>query len=335
LSDGDFSLVSPFSTFNVDYIQSLTSIQDYAIVYSKIGYLTDTGDGEEGGTTLGTDWTVREILKWTRDYFKKGGIVQPRLEAEILLAHVLNVDRLHLYLSPDKPLTLDERARFRETIKRRRSGVPLQHLIGEVSFFGLPFRVSKEALIPRPETEELVEKALGLAPRDREITCLDLGTGSGVLAICLARYLPLARVTAVDLSAQALTLARENAELNGVSDRITFLESDWFTQIEGKFDLIVSNPPYIAEEELVALSVEVRQHEPRVALDGGKGGTEKIDALTRDVREHMRSGARLLLEIGDGQGTIVVERITQVGLVEARIERDLAGKERFVIARCP
>jgi len=247
----------------------------------------------------------------------------------------LNVDRLHLYLSPDKPLTLDERAHYRDVIKKRCSGTPLQHLTGEISFFGLRFRVSSEALIPRQETEELLEKALDLVPRDREIACLDLGTGSGVLAVCLARFLPRARITAVDLSEEALGLARENAQLHDVSDRITFLRSDWFERVSEKFDLIVSNPPYIAEEELVALPVEVRAHEPRVALDGGKEGVEQIESLTRSLKEYMLPNASVLLEIGNGQGRMVVERMDAVGLVEARMERDIAGKERFVIARCP
>jgi len=247
----------------------------------------------------------------------------------------LDVDRLHLYLSPDKPLTLDERAHYRDVIKKRCSGTPLQHLTGEISFFGLQFRVSSEALIPRQETEELLEKALDLVPRDREIACLDLGTGSGVLAVCLARFLPRARITAVDLSEEALGLARENAQLHDVSDRITFLKSDWFERVSEKFDLIVSNPPYIAEEELVTLPVEVRAHEPRVALDGGKEGVEQIESLTRSLKEYMLPNASVLLEIGNGQGRTVVERMDAVGLVEARMERDIAGKERFVIARCP
>lgn len=278
---------------------------------------------------------MREILNWTRGYLKNAGIVQPRLEAETLLAHTLGFDRLHLYLSPDKPLTAEERTRFRKIIKQRRAGIPLQYLIGEVSFFGLRFRVSKEVLIPRPETEQLLEQALRLAPRNREIACLDLGTGSGVIAICLARFLPRATVTAADLSTEALDLARENAELNGVLDRITFLESDWFEHISNAFDLIVSNPPYIEEKELEKVPAEVRQYEPRIALDGGRGGIERIETLTGGLRGHMHPGGVLLLEIGNGQGGRVVELLNRAGLVEARAEMDLAGHERFVIARCP
>jgi len=283
---------------------------------------------------LAVEWTIREILNWTRGYFKSAGIPQPRLEAEILLAHTLNVDRLHLYLSPDKPLTPEERTRYRALIKARRTGVPLQHLIGEVNFFGLRFKVSRDALIPRPETEELLERTLKLAPRDRDIRCLDLGTGTGVLAICLARYLPRAAVTAVDISPEALSLAEENAGLNGVEDRIAFIKSDWFSRLDGEYDLIVSNPPYVPSKDLERLAREVRDHEPRRALDGGADGLKDISAIVTGARAHLRSGGYLLLEIGDGQGGKIEGMIQGIGL-DVRIEPDLAGKERFAVARCP
>lgn len=293
------------------------------------------GEKDRRGRTLRGNWTIRDILKWTRGYFRDGGIVQPRLEAEILLASVLGVDRLHLYLYPEQPLTPEERLRYRDVIKKRRNGVPLQHLTGEVSFLGLRFRVTREALIPRPETEELVEKALAALPRDREVFCLDLGTGSGVIAVCLAKFHPLARVTAVDVSESALALAAENAERHDVSERITFIKSDWFSRVDERFDLIVSNPPYVDEQEIKTLSTEVRRHEPRIALDGGSGGTQRIEELANGLREHLRPGASVLLEIGDGQAQRVAEQMSRVGLVETLVEQDLAGKQRFVIGRCP
>jgi release factor glutamine methyltransferase len=275
------------------------------------------------------------VLSWTRGYFEGAGIVQPRLEAEILLAHALDVDRLHLYLSPDKPLSVEERSRFRTFVQRRRAGEPLQHLIGEVTFFGLRFRVSRDALIPRSETEELLDHTLRFAPRDREIRCLDLGTGSGVIAICLARYLPRAAVTAADVSTTALDLARANATLNDVADRIEFIESDWFGSLSGRFDLVVSNPPYVASSAVEGLAVEVRNHEPRVALDGGERGTEAIGAILSEVVGHLSPGGLVLLEIGDGQGTEVTRRMNDAGLYEVRIDRDLSGRERFASARGP
>ncbi len=282
---------------------------------------------------MAAEWTIREVLSWTRGYFEGAGIVQPRLEAEILLAHALEVDRLHLYLSPDKPLSVEERSRFRTFVQRRRAGEPLQHLIGEVTFFGLRFRVSRDALIPRSETEELLDHTLRLAPRDREIRCLDLGTGSGVIAVCLARYLPRAAVTAADVSAAAIDLARANATLNDVADRIEFVESDWFRNVSGRFDLVVSNPPYVASGAVERLAVEVRDHEPRVALDGGEDGTQAISAVLAGVGGHLLPGGRVLLEIGDGQGDTVSREMTAAGLSDVRIDRDLSGRERFASAR--
>ncbi|HDL84831.1 MAG TPA: peptide chain release factor N(5)-glutamine methyltransferase [Candidatus Acetothermia bacterium] len=291
--------------------------------------------GQMGGSALTVNWTVREILKWTRGYFKGAGISQPRLEAEILLAHVMNVDRLHLYLSPDTPLTPDERARFREIIKKRRSGVPRQYLTGEVQFYGLRFRIRDDVFIPRPETEELLERALGLVPRDRDLACLDLGTGSGVIAVSLAKYLPRVKVTAVDLSTEAVELAQENAELNEVVDRVDVMRSNWFERVVGKFDLVISNPPYIPEEEMENLPEEVRGHEPRRALAGGKEGMEEIAKLVAGLEEHMYAEATALFEIGDGQGKMVTEEMKSAGLIDIRVERDFAEQERYVIARCP
>ena len=287
------------------------------------------------GTTLGAKWTVREILNWTRDYFQKAGIVQPRLEAEILLAHALGVDRLHLYLNPDKPLSPDERTQYREVIKQRQAGTPLQRLTGTTSFFGLPFAVDDETFIPRPETEELLDRTLQLAPRDQRIDCLDLGTGSGVIAVCLARFLPLSRVTAVDISDAALRLARRNAAINGVLESISFLESDWLNAIDGTFDLIISNPPYVPIEGFDNLPKEVHQHEPRTALNGGRNGIEQIKTIIDQLPAHARAGSIVLLEIGDGQGEPVVRQFEGCGFVGVESQHDLAGHERFVIARWP
>ena len=288
-----------------------------------------------GGSTLSAEWTVREVLNWTRGYFEDAGIVQPRLEAEILLAHALDVERLHLYLSPDKPLTVDERAKFKTFIQQRRAGTPLQHLIGEVTFFGLRFKVRRDALIPRAETEQLLDRTLRLVARDQPARCLDLGTGSGVIAVCLARYLPRASVTAVEISAGALELARENAALNGVVDRVAFLESDWFANVSGSFDLIVSNPPYVETSAIDGLAVEVRDHEPRVALDGGTDGIEQIRELVAGAGAHLERGGHLLLEIGHGQGERVQRLLIEAGLDHTVIERDLSGLERFAVGRRP
>lgn len=286
-----------------------------------------------GGTTLTTEWTIREVLNWTRGYFEDAGIVQPRLEAEILLAHALDVDRLHLYLAPDKPLTSDERVRYRTVVQQRRSGTPLQHVIGEIGFYGLRFRVDRETLIPRAETEELLDHVLKRAPRDREMRCLDLGTGTGVIAVCMARYLPQAHVTAVDVSPAALRVARHNAALNQVEDRIEFIESDWFNRVEGAFDLIASNPPYICTDDVGGLPKEIREHEPRVALDGGADGLERIRAIVSQVVHHLLPDGTVLMEIGHDQGARVKTMLEDIGLVHVTVERDMAGKERFISGR--
>lgn len=232
-------------------------------------------------------------------------------------------------------MTSDERSRYRAAVLERRSGVPLQHLIGEVSFFGLRFKVRPDALIPRPETEELLERALKLAPRDRPTKCIDLGTGAGVIAVCLARFLPRADVTAIDISPAALALARDNARINGVEERIAFVESDWFAEVGGKFDLVVSNPPYVAAEDLEGLPPEVRDHEPRVALDGGKGGLEKLRTLIDQGRERLLPAGALLLEVGCGQAETVAQWLREANVGEVEVETDIAGTERFVIVRCP
>lgn len=261
--------------------------------------------------------------------------MQPRLEAEILLAHALDVDRLHLYMAPDKPLTTDERSRYRSVVKERHSGTPLQHVIGEVNFYGLRFRVDREALIPRNETEELLDQVIKRAPRDRDIRCLDLGTGTGVIAVCMARYLPKAQVTAVDISPAALQMARENAALNEVTERIEFVESSWFAHVEGEFDFIASNPPYIRSDELADLPVEVRVHEPSVALDGGEDGLDKIREIIEGLRAHLRPDGVVLMEIGHGQGDSVKQLFESIELVDVSVERDMADKDRFVVGRCP
>jgi len=287
-----------------------------------------------GGLTLSTEWTIREVLNWTRGYFENAGIVQPRLEAEILLAHALEVDRLHLYLAPDKPLTQDERTRYRGVVKKRRSGTPLQHLIGEVGFYGLRFRIAREALIPRSETEELLDHVLKRAPRDRALRCLDLGTGTGVIAVCLARYLPAATVEAVDVSPAALEAARENARLNEVEDRIRFVQSDWFANVEGRYDFIASNPPYVPSGEIDHLPVEIRDHEPRTALDGGTDGLDALRAIASDLRAHLNPEGIVVMEIGFDQGGKAVDILKEAGLTDVTLERDLADKERFVVGRC-
>ncbi len=282
---------------------------------------------------LGDNWTIRKVLSWTRGYFADCGIPQPRLEAEILLAHALAVDRLHLYLSPEKPLSEKERNIYRALVTDRQRGVPLQLLIKEISFLGLRFKVDYGIFIPRSETEELVELVLRRVTRDRELTCLDLGTGVGVIAICLAKFLSSSRVVAIDYSTEALALAAQNAQLNGVSERIVFVQSNWFSSVHGKFDLIVTNPPYVREDRITTLSKEVRDYDPRIALSGGDDGLEAITAIIDCVPKYVKDGALLAVEVGDDQAEKIREKlalITQIAKVETA--SDITGKERFVLA---
>lgn len=272
---------------------------------------------------------MRKALWWTRGYLRRGGVELSRLEAEELLAHAMGVERLALYLEPNRVLSAEERAQFRSLVARRRAGIPLQYLLGEIEFMGLSLRVDERALIPRPETEELVELILReVDPQGRGKT-LELGTGSGAIAIALAKSLPDYRITATDISTEALELARENAARNAVEEKIDFLESDWFAAIEGKFDLIVANPPYVGREEVERLPREVRQQEPRLAWDGGVGGMEALQEIIDAASSHLQPGGRLYLELGAGQGAEVREFALTGGAYDGiEVFRDLSGRER-------
>ena len=284
-------------------------------------------------------WTVRRVLEWTSGYLRRGGVETARFEAELLLAHALRTERLDLYLHPDRPLSDAERARFRELIRKRREGVPLAYLLGTVEFLDVTLRVDRRALIPRVETEELVElilrdcraDAARAGPRWR---VLDLGTGSGAIAIALLKRWPGARAVAVDLSRDALELARENARQNGVDERIRWVRTDWLAGLRGRFDLIVSNPPYIPSEEYAHLPREVRVYEPRLALDGGPRGLRELARIAEEAPKHLAPGGRLYLEIGAQQAQDVRRLLEETqAFASVEVLRDLAGRERFVRAR--
>jgi release factor glutamine methyltransferase len=279
------------------------------------------------------EWTVREVLDWTGAYLRRGGVERASFEAAELLAHALGEERLALYLEPERVLTPEERARFRELVKRRRAGVPLQYLLGQAEFMDLRLRVDERVLIPRPETEELVELILKELDPQREWEILELGTGSGAIALALAQALPKGRVLATDISPQALALAKENALRNGLEGRVSFIESDWFEGVVGEFDLVVANPPYVSREEARSLPKEVREHEPRLAWDGGEGGLAAIREIIVAAPEHLRPGGRLYLEIGATQGG----RVEALALAtraygEVKVLPDLSGRARFLRA---
>lgn len=280
------------------------------------------------------EWTVRKILDWTKGYFRKAGVGNSRLTAEKLLAHCLEVDRLNLYLYPDRPVSKEERATFKELIVKRKQGIPTQYLIGKVSFMGCELRVNEHVLIPRPETEELVDKVIHENRERENLHILDLGTGSGAIAIALAKFLFSSRVVATDISEMALNLARENAERNLVDGRINFLLSNWFSEVEDTFDLILSNPPYIKREEMEELPDEVKNNEPVEALDGGPRGLEEIRKILERAHDYLTDDGQLWMEIGHDQWEEIADIIKATKLNrEVKFLKDLGGKYRILTAK--
>jgi len=278
--------------------------------------------------------TVLELLQITTAYFGKKGVEQPRLNIEHLLADTLGKKRIELYLEFDRSLTERELEPLREKVRRRAEGEPLQHLLGHWDFFGRTFKIDRRALIPRPETELLVEALL-----QELATChgsanrlVDIGTGSGVLAITLALERPGLEVFAVDLSDDALALARENAERLGVSDRIIFRRSDLLDQMEGPFHWIVANLPYIPTAELGTLQREVK-FDPALALDGGKDGLTIVKRLIESVPGKIASNGVIALELGHGQAQRVWGFLADQNYRDMSIRKDYQGVERLLIAR--
>jgi len=256
------------------------------------------------------------------------------LEAEQLLAHTLDVERIQLYLNPDRPLDQKELDEFRPLIKKRKSGHPLQYITGQTSFMGLPLKVDERTLIPRPETEELTEEILSQFRGEKDLDILDLGTGSGAIAIALARFLVEPKITAVDKSPEALELARENAKDNDLLSEITFKQSDWFAGIEGKYDLIVSNPPYVATGEIAELKEEIKEHEPLKALDGGEEGLKEIKNILSEAGRHLNEErGTIFLEIGHDQGEEVKRFAASQELEEVSLLTDTRGKDRIIQGR--
>ncbi|HEY4638624.1 MAG TPA: peptide chain release factor N(5)-glutamine methyltransferase [Candidatus Udaeobacter sp.] len=277
--------------------------------------------------------TVLEVLSSTTGYFQKRNIDSPRLNAEHLLAHVLGRKRMELYLAFDRPVRESELAPLRELVKRRGSGEPLQHLLGTVEFCGRTFRCDERALVPRPETEQLVE--LLVSHFKSEIECgrlVDVGTGSGVIALTLAAEFPKAEIVAADISEDALMLARENAERLGLADRVRLLRSNLLENVQPEFDLIAANLPYVSTEDRQNLSREVL-HDPEVALFAGARGDELIAQLIAQAPSWLRAGGMLALEIGIGQSDMFVAALVDKNFRDISTEKDYSGVIRFLFAR--
>jgi release factor glutamine methyltransferase len=287
--------------------------------------------------------TVLEVVQRSTEYLAKKGLESPRLQAELLLAHVIKLQRMQLYLNFERVLAPLELDAYRELIKRRSQREPLQHIVGSTSFCGLELAVNRHVLVPRPETELLAEQAWTFLnqipactpPAPSAPTALDFGTGSGCVAIALAAKCPAAQVDALDLSLDALALAKENAARHGAAKRIRFLQSDGFAALPpgSRFDLIVSNPPYIPTAEIDTLEPEVRDYDPRQALDGGPDGLDFYRRLADEAGPFLKPGGKLMLEFGDGQAGQIGDILQSKKWIVEMVLKDYAQHPRILIAR--
>jgi release factor glutamine methyltransferase len=277
--------------------------------------------------------SVLEIIKRTTGFFEQRGVESARLNAELLIGHALGLKRMQLYLQFERPLTEAELEKIRPLVKRRGGREPLQYIMGETEFSGLKLKVDRRALIPRPETERLIELVMQHFASP-PATVLDLGTGSGAIALALAKAWPEAVVTAVDKSEEALALARENAEACALAGRVTFVSSDWFAGIPAgqKFALIVANPPYLSDVETAATQPEVKDFEPRMALSAGTNGAADLERIIRAARPYLAQGGLLACETGIAQHQALVALATAEGYTRAESLRDLTGRERYLLA---
>jgi release factor glutamine methyltransferase len=281
-------------------------------------------------------WTVRRVVAWMQADLAKRGIDSARLDADLLVAHALKLKRLALYLDLDRPLEDQELGMIRALVERRRGFEPIAYILGEREFYGRGFEVSKDVLIPRPDTETLVEQTLlCLRAQDDAGRVLDLCTGSGAVALTLAAELPERRVLGTDVSSAALAVAARNVERLQLTERVELSLGDLFGAVpaEERFAAITANPPYIGAEELATLEPDVRDHEPRLALDAGADALSFYRRIVADAPSHLQEGGSLLVEVGYTQADAVRALFEAAGLCEVRSAKDLAGTERVVIGR--
>ena len=278
-------------------------------------------------------WTIGSILKWTEQYFGTRGIDSPRLDAEVLLSHVLGKERIYLYVHFDEPLEAPELAAYREYIKQRVARQPVAYIIGRREFMGLSFKVTPAVLVPQPDTEILVQAALDRLAAKPAARVADIGTGSGAIVLSLLYYRKELQASAVDVSADALAVAAENAASLGVAERVTFCEGDLLAPLAGQqFDAIVSNPPYIPTADIAGLAPEVRTAEPMGALDGGADGLVFYRRLVADAPALLASDGFLAMEVGIHEAAPVAALAQASGaFARAEVLKDLAGIERVVV----
>lgn len=279
-------------------------------------------------------WTILDLLKATTTYFESHHITPARLTAEILLAYALKIRRLDLYLRYDQPCTVKEREAFREVVKRRGKGEPTQYIVGQAEFWSMTFKVDPRVLVPRPDTEVLVEEALEFAktkhPKGEGLRIIDLGTGSGAVALALKKELPEATVYAIEKDAGAFAVAKQNTEALKLS--IELLEGDLFSPVEGqRFDIIVSNPPYIATKEIPTLPKEVAEFEPKLALDGGPDGLDIVRRLFERAPSFLNPGGACMVEIAPEQSQ-ATKKIAEDAGFTAKIRKDYEARDRVVVA---
>jgi len=285
-----------------------------------------------GSESQPPEWTIESVLRWATDDFRARGIESPRLDAELLLGHALSATRIRLIVDAKRPLEEPELARFRDLVKRRRGREPVAYILGQREFYGRTFRVDRRVLIPRPDTETLVDEALERSrPVSLSMRALDLCTGTGCVAVTMARERPTARVLASDLSDDALAVARDNALRLGAYN-VALRRSDLFAQIDPswRFDGVTANPPYIAPDEIRSLQPEIRDYEPRAALVADDGGLALLRAIVAQAGTHLAGGGLLAVEVGFGQAPAVREMFERQGFVDVRVRRDHARVERVV-----
>lgn len=292
--------------------------------------MTDQKSGQTGAAPADV-WTVRRVLEWTTGHLQKHGSETPRLDAEVLLAHSRGCPRIKLYTEYDEPLSDTVRAKMKELVKRRAAREPVAYLVGSREFFSLTFQVTPDVLIPRPDTEALVVEALAVVKAPQPVDVLELCTGSGCIAISIAVNAPLSRVTATDISPAALSIAAQNAARHQVEGRISFSEGDLWHAVppNSKFDVIVSNPPYVTRQELAALDDDVRKYEPHLALDGGIDGLDQLRTIVAGAPDWLHPGGWLLLEMDPAQIPKVDAMASETRCyTEASCVKDLAGRPR-------
>ena len=283
-------------------------------------------------------WTILKILNWTTDYFKRHAIESPRIDAEILLSHTLGCQRIDLYVRHDQPLNDEELARFKRLIRRRAAFEPVAYITGVKEFWSLSFEVTPDVLIPRPDTERLVEAAIEYLATDnsaQSARVLELGIGSGAITISVAHELGAGRYWAMDRSLPAIRVARNNAVRNEVANRIHFLVGDWFSPLSTEsalFDLIVANPPYIPSSDINHLAEDIKRFEPLSALDGGPDGLEDISAILERSHRHMLPGGVVLMEIGYDQKKAVQQYARQIDAYSSiQFLKDYGGNDRVAV----